>query len=122
MDNKSSPYEGVAVFKPELKKIDVLNSEAFRSSLFSLMKGESRFVLDLSNVQFIDSSGLGKIVAALRSFRESGGEMRICGVQPPVQVLFSMVRLGEIVGIDADAQAAALRLRDSAAPESSSAP
>jgi anti-anti-sigma factor len=122
MDIKSSPDKGVAVFKPELKKIDVLNSESFRTSLFSLMKGESRFVLDLSNVQFIDSSGLGKIVAALRSFRESGGEMRICGVQPPVQVLFTMVRLGEIVGIDADAQAAALRLRDSEAPESSSTP
>jgi anti-sigma B factor antagonist len=121
MDSEKSPDGEVVLFRPELRKIDLLNSEAFHASLLSLMRGKSRLVLDLSNVQFIDSSGLGKIVASLRSFRESGGEMRICGVQPPVHVLFTMVRLGEIVGIDADARSATLGLRGAAAPESGSA-
>lgn len=81
------------------------------------MEGKHHLILDLTNVQFIDSSGLGKIIASLRIFREKGGEMRICSVRPPVQVLFTMVRLSEIVGIDADADASTLELRKSAAPE-----
>ena len=52
----------------------------------------------------------GKIIAGLRSFRENGGEMRLCGVQAPVRVLFSMVRLGDIVGIDEDVDGAIARL------------
>ncbi|HUX39626.1 MAG TPA: STAS domain-containing protein [Rectinemataceae bacterium] len=100
----------VDVFKPKLRKIDVLNSVAFHSSLLAAMEGKSRLVLDLSEVQFVDSSGLGKIIAGLRAFREKGGEMRICGVQAPVRVLFSMVRLGEIVGIDDDVTSAMAQL------------
>lgn len=101
---------GVGVFRPTLRKIDVLNSEAFHASLIAAMEGCSRLVLDLSEVQFIDSSGLGKIISGLRAFREKGGEMRLCGVQAPVRVLFSMVRLGDIVGIDEDVDGATARL------------
>jgi anti-sigma B factor antagonist len=117
METKNHDDDAVVLFKPGHRKIDLLNSEAFLAELSSRMKGRALFVLDLSEVQFIDSSGLGKIVAALRSFRESGGEMRICGVQAPVQVLFTMVRLGEIVGIDADAEAATHALRGQSATE-----
>jgi anti-anti-sigma factor len=95
------------LFKPELKKIDFLSSEAFAASLQEVL-GEGREVLlDLSNVQFVDSSGLGKIVAAARVAREKGGNLRIRGVQEPVMVLFDMVRLGEVVTIDGEAAASA---------------
>jgi|GEM_PF-2000086 len=110
------------LFKPERRKIDVLSSEAFMAEMLARMEGKSLFVLDLSEVQFIDSSGLGKIVSALREFRGRGGEMRICGVQAPVQVLFSMVRLGEIIGIDADAKTSAAALRDGAGTNPGEAP
>jgi anti-sigma B factor antagonist len=116
MDQQLSRDGEVAVFRPDLRKIDVLSSETFMSSLLSAMQRETLLVLDLSQVQFIDSSGLGKIVAALRAFREKGGEMRLCGAQPSVTVLFTMVRLGEIVGIDADARTAVLELRKTVAP------
>jgi anti-sigma B factor antagonist len=110
MAETSETPAAIAVFKPNLRKIDVLNSVAFHASLLAAMEGKSRLVLDLSEVQFVDSSGLGKIIAGLRSFRGNGGEMRLCGVQAPVRVLFSMVRLGEIVGIDADVPAATAQL------------
>lgn len=111
MGNEASSSGGLTIFKPDQKKIDVLNSEAFQASLLALMEGKGLIVLDLSNVQFIDSSGLGKIIASLRVFRAKGGEMRICSVQPPVHVLFTMVRLAEIVGIDADAETSTQELQ-----------
>jgi anti-sigma B factor antagonist len=109
--SETTRREGLpAVYRPELRKIDLLNSEAFHASLLEYLREGGSLVLDLSEVQFIDSSGLGKIVSALRSFRERGGDMRLCSVQAPVMVLFSMVRLGEIIGIDADAEASSREL------------
>lgn len=110
MENQQKGDATPAVFRPALRKIDVLSSDAFHESLRAAMEGKLTLVLDLSEVQFIDSSGLGKIMAGLRAFRASGGEMRICGVQPPVRVLFSMVRLAEIVGIDPDVESAVIAL------------
>jgi anti-anti-sigma factor len=105
------------VFKPGLKKIDFVSSEAFADSLAESLGKGKKIVLDLSNVQFVDSSGLGKIVAAARVARERGGDMRICGAQEPVMVLFAMVRLGEVVGIDEDAEASATKLADDASTQ-----
>lgn len=95
----------IKVYKPAFKKIDILSCENFSSELRSFITGKTRIILDLSDTRFIDSSGLSKIVACLRTIRENGGEMRICGVQAPVMTLFTMVRLGEIIGIDADVEA-----------------
>ncbi len=100
MSSTAVPDARVRLFRPELRKIDIVNSESFNDSLLSHLGEGARLVLDLSNVQFIDSSGLGKIIFALRSFRDRGGDLRICSVQPPVMVLFTMVRLREIAGID----------------------
>jgi anti-sigma B factor antagonist len=111
MENESPDSAAVSVYKPELRKIDVMNVDAFQAALQSRLGEGARLVLDLGNVQFIDSSGLGKIVATLRSFRDRRGEMRICGVQPPVMVLFQMVKLMDIAGIDPDAEASARALR-----------
>jgi anti-sigma B factor antagonist len=101
----------VVVFAPALKKVDVLNSDSFLAPLAALGPEERLVVLDLRELQFMDSSGLGKILAMIRGLRERGGELRLCGVQPPVMVLFSMVRLGGLVGIDADRAASIKALR-----------
>lgn len=105
-----SGIDDIVVLKVELKKIDFLSSESFSSSLMEALGEGRRVILDLSRVQFVDSSGLGKIVAGARAAREKGGDIRICGVQEPVMVLFSMVRLSEVVGIDEDAEASAAKL------------
>lgn len=115
MSPSAVPSGDVGLFEPKLMKIDVMNADAFLAELLTLSGKTRRLVLDLSRVAFIDSSGLGKIVTALRTIRDSGGEMRICGVQAPVQILFAMVRLEEIVGIDPDAETARQSLGGSSA-------
>lgn len=100
------PDKEVSVCRPELGKISMANGQDFQDSLKPLMRKGARIVLDLSNVRFIDSSGLGKIVASLREIRSVGGEIRICSAQPSVMDLFEMVHLAEIVAIHSDAEAA----------------
>jgi anti-sigma B factor antagonist len=114
MDSEKPGPASISVFKPSIRKLDILTSDEFSAALLSRLEEGARLVLDLSEVEFIDSSGLGRIIGALRSFRDRGGDMRICGAQPTVSILFDMVRLHEIVGIDADAEAAEAALSGSA--------
>lgn len=49
-----------------------------------LTAGHSRIAVDLSSIDFVDSSGLGVLVSCLRSARQVGGDLRIAA--PPAQV------------------------------------
>jgi anti-anti-sigma factor len=47
--------------------------------------GSTRLVIDLGGTQFLDSSGLGALIAGLKTTRQAGGDLRIA--RPPEQVL-----------------------------------
>ena len=57
--------------------------------------GPDLIVLDLSNVEFIDSSGLGAIVAAMKSL---GAERRLAlaGLTPSVERVFKLTRMDSV--------------------------
>jgi len=85
---------------PEMKQIDVNNSPQFSRELKEIVKsGNKLFILDLQNIAFMDSSGLGAIVSILRDLNESGSKLALCSAAPAVEVLFSMVRLSQIADI-----------------------
>ncbi|MDC7239042.1 MAG: STAS domain-containing protein [Spirochaetales bacterium] len=99
---KSEVEKGVMVLTPEMKQIDVNNSVSFNDDLKSSVKSGEKYVLDLRNIHFMDSTGLGVIVSALRKASESKGEMVLCGTEQAVKVLFDMVRISSIARIFAD--------------------
>lgn len=59
-------------------------------------EGCQKIVLDLSSLSFIDSSGLGAIVTALKSARGAGGEIRLCGLSSQVRSIFDLTRLHRV--------------------------
>jgi len=65
----------------------------FREAVMGLLRGGDRVVLDLGRVNFMDSSGLGAIVALGRSLSRSGGELRLANVTPHVRTVFELTRL-----------------------------
>ena len=55
--------------------------------------------VDLSAVEYIDSSGLATIVEYLRSAQDYNGRIALVGLSPRVRTIFDLVRLGEIIPI-----------------------
>ncbi len=84
-------------------RIDAAAAVQFRDAMRSATEGgQARVVLDLSRVSFVDSSGLGAIISAMKHL---GGQrtLELAGLQPAVAKVFRLTRLDEIVKIHADA-------------------
>ena len=73
--------------------------------------GNRRLVLDLSEVTFIDSSGLGALIGSLKAIGEDG-ELALCGARDTVANMFKLTRMNKVFRMFStpdDAVAACLR-------------
>lgn len=71
----------------------------FKNEIAPILKSETRVVLDMSDVQFVDSSGVGAILSCLRVLNAEGGDLKICSLSRPVRALFELVRMHKIFEI-----------------------
>jgi anti-sigma B factor antagonist len=63
--------------------------------------GKKRFVLDLAKVTFIDSSGLGTLVAVHSSARTGGAAMRLCNLGSRFNDLLQITKLYTVFDVSA---------------------
>lgn len=89
----------LSVFRVPFQSIDASNAAEFRVNLEGLLKPEQRLLLDFSDVEFVDSAGLGAIVWAIREISELKGAARLCCPQKPVRALFDLVRMNRITDV-----------------------
>lgn len=75
--------------------------------------GRTRFVIDMSTIDFIDSSGLGALVWSHSRASEAGGLVLLCGVGSRVSSLISLTRLDEVLQIRKSRDAALAELAES---------
>ena len=73
-----------------------------------LQEGASHYVIDLHEVDYIDSGGLGSLVSALRQTRSVEGDIKISGLSEKVRSVFEITRLHRIFEIFDD-EAVAVR-------------
>lgn len=71
-------------------------------------RGIAKVVLDLGGVTHIDSSGVGMLVAKLKTLKEKGGDMKLLHLNPRAESLFGMLKI-LIVFERFDDEAAAVR-------------
>lgn len=67
--------------------------------LQGLTDGFRKVLFDFSEVEFIDSLGVGQIVASYRLITEAGGRLILCGLQPRVQTVLRMANLHLVLDI-----------------------
>ncbi len=89
-------------------RLDASSAKDFKEKVGSLAKEKRvNLVIDMGAIDFIDSSGLGSLVASLRSVNKVGGDIKIASLQDPVRSIFEITRLHRIFEIFDDSFTAA---------------
>ncbi|MDE2663912.1 MAG: STAS domain-containing protein [Gemmatimonadota bacterium] len=75
--------------------------------LARLAGGDTDFVIDFSEADYIDSSGLGVLVSLSKHIRDAGGRLTLTGLNEDLERLFALTRLDSLFEI-VESRAAAL--------------
>ena len=78
-------------------EVDVATVPRLREQLHGLVaEGNTRIVVDLDGVDFLDSTGLGVLVGALKRVRSSDGELSLVCTQPRIRKVFEVTGLTKV--------------------------
>lgn len=92
-------------------EIDVNAVSRIRDTLGDLTKAVSlQILVNLSRATYIDSSGLGILMAARKDTLEGGGRFVLCGMTKDVRMVFELTRLDKFFEIYDDETRARARL------------
>ncbi|SLN68445.1 Putative anti-sigma factor antagonist [Aquimixticola soesokkakensis] len=103
MEFKTSEYAGTLLVQVGCTRIDAACAIQFKDAVRDLADSEQdRIVLDLSMVDFLDSSGLGAVVAALKAIGPNK-TLQLAGLTPTVKKVFHLTRMDSVFTIHATA-------------------
>ena len=78
-------------------RLDASSAEDMKEQVSALARDKCvNLVIDMDAIEFVDSSGLGSLVASLRSVNKLGGNIKIASLQDPVRAIFELTRLHRI--------------------------
>lgn len=106
LDLQLTELDGWMVVAP-VGELDLASVPRVRQAVVGVVAdGTAHLVLDLSGVDFLDSIGLGLVVAIAKRARSHDGELRVAGVRDRLWSLFELVGLDEQYERFADASSA----------------
>jgi len=91
--------ESVAVAAVPVDELDASNAGEFKRDIAPVLQANTRLVLDLSRLRFVDSSGLGAMLSCLRQLTAKSEDLKLCGMSKQVRGLFELVRMHRIFDI-----------------------
>ena len=111
MNIESRQIQNVLVLRPEITTIDASVSFHFKSRVIDwVTRGHNRIVLDLSGVEFMDSSGLGILLSILKTVGPDGRLVLARVVSSELKNLFRITRVDRIIAIHADVEDAVAQI------------
>jgi anti-sigma B factor antagonist len=79
-------------------RLNMVAAPAFKDLVEeTVAAGRARIVVDLGEVTFIDSSGLGALIAGLKTARQAGGDLRIADVPEQVMTVLRLTNLDRVL-------------------------
>ena len=95
----AQPQGDVVVVKLHTKRLDAHLAPEFKAKLVHLVQsGHERIVMDMAALEFIDSSGLGALIAGLKALG-GHGELVLCGITPRLLSLFQLTHVDRLLHI-----------------------
>ena len=87
---------GVTVVAPT-GRLDVAGAPTLKDAISDAVKSErARVVIDLEGVSFVDSTGLGSVIAALKQIKSSNGDLRLAAPNQQVRVVLELTTLDRV--------------------------
>ena len=81
-------------------RFNALISEPVKESLLGYYKvAQTRLILDLQGIRFIDSTGFNVLLMAMKAANNTNGEFKICNVVEEVKELFQVLQLHNVLEI-----------------------
>ena len=93
MDTKVRHVEGVTVLDLSGKITLGEASGKLRSAVQDALQGSKKILLNLADVNYIDSAGLGELVSAFTTVKNAGGELKLLNLTKKVRDLLVITKL-----------------------------
>ncbi|MGY1705229.1 STAS domain-containing protein [Geodermatophilus sp. SYSU D00697] len=88
---------GIGVVRP-VGRLNMVAAPRLRSLVGELVAGGTpRIVVDLSRTESMDSSGLGALIAGLKTARQAGGDLRIAAAGEQVEAVLELTNLRKVL-------------------------
>lgn len=103
--------QAVLIFVQEAR-LDAHNSPELKTAILQQFDAEKKnLIIDLNEVRFIDSSGLGVLVSGFKNASARNGLLLLCALQPQVKSMFELTRLHRVFDIYETNEAALVGLK-----------
>ncbi|MEM7758475.1 MAG: STAS domain-containing protein [Cyanobacteria bacterium P01_A01_bin.40] len=85
--------------------LDSINANNLRREILDVINSDIKVILvNLENISFMNSSGLGALVATLKSVKAAGGELALCSLNEQLRIIFELSKMERIFKVFQDQQ------------------
>lgn len=93
-------------------RLDNNNAHEMHGAIGELLnKGYKNIIVDMGQLEFLASAGVGSIIGNVETAREAGGDIILCNVSEPVRHVLDVLDLGEYLTVAGSVGDAAARAR-----------
>lgn len=94
--NKSEIYNAAIIsFQGKLRGGP--DAQEFHNHIADLLaEGKKNIIVNMKDVSFVDSSGIGNIVSAFSTVKNAGGKLKLSGISDKIQGVLSITKLDSI--------------------------
>ncbi len=95
-----NPHERGTVVRIDEDRLDITTAPSLKSELKRLFEeGTQNLVIDFGRVYFVDSSGLGVLLSALKVATRTDSTLRVVGLRPEVMSIFELAQMHRVLDI-----------------------
>ncbi len=103
---ETTTVDGIAVVRP-VGRLNMVSAPQLSQTVADLVAdGASKMVIDLSDTDTIDSSGLGALVSCLKKARSAGGDLRLAGPNSQARTVLELTNLSRVLKPSVDVSTA----------------
>ena len=92
---------GVEILKfDNVSKLNILIAQSLKEEVAQyLTKANTKLILNLKGIEYVDSSGFGALLSILRNAKNNDSQFKICNISPEVLELVKLLQLHNVFDI-----------------------